>query len=276
MTFGANPTTGTQGALATNQFPISTVAEPGRASGDLTALEGGPGSVDSNSNRTAPVSMYVKDGSDVAQGTTTDVAWSGSGAATAIALLKKLVAELAATLAVNVSQVGGVATQMMTADGIAEANLPITGIGLYNNSGNVADRLRDGGSVGDTVTIGFIAAQTMLFNGGSSDRLRTPTTFIPIASVSITAASPVAVWTPAGGRKFHLMGYCVTSTVAASIIFKDGTTEILRVPVTAGVPQTNPGNFGNGYASGVSNQALNFDVTTTGIVSGYVFGTAEF
>lgn len=92
MTFGANPTTSTQAGLATNQFPISTVAEPGRANGDLTATEGGPGSVDSNSNRTAPVSMYIKDGGDVAQGAATDAAWSGSGAGSVVALLKKLIA----------------------------------------------------------------------------------------------------------------------------------------------------------------------------------------
>src|ERR1022692_801050 len=93
--FGANPTTTTQGSLATNQFPVSTVAVPGTANGDLTALEGGPATTDSNNNKTAPVSMYVKDGGNVAQGTTTDPAWT-SGAGTEIALLKKLIALLAA------------------------------------------------------------------------------------------------------------------------------------------------------------------------------------
>src|SRR6266568_1463316 len=45
-------------------------------------------------------SVSIADGANVAQGTTTDVAWT-SGAGTEIALLKKLVAQLATTLGVS-------------------------------------------------------------------------------------------------------------------------------------------------------------------------------
>ncbi len=114
--FGSNPTTGTQGALSVNQFPLSSVAEPGRANGDLTALEGGPGTVDSNSNRTAPASVYVKDGGDVAQGTTTDAAVTGDNAGTLSAKLRGLTKILADIwdstnhlFHQNVKQVGGTA-----------------------------------------------------------------------------------------------------------------------------------------------------------------------
>lgn len=74
MAFGSNPTTGTQGSLSANQFPLSSVATPNTANGDLTALEGGPVSTDGNGNKTAPASMYVKDGSDVTQGAKADTA----------------------------------------------------------------------------------------------------------------------------------------------------------------------------------------------------------
>lgn len=67
--YGASDTSTT--ALGTNQFPISEVYVP---NGSLTALEGGPASTDSSSKRSAPVSSYVKDGGDVAQGSTTDAA----------------------------------------------------------------------------------------------------------------------------------------------------------------------------------------------------------
>lgn len=89
--FGTNPVTTTQPVLPTNQFPLSSVAVPGAASGNLTALEGGPASTDSNGNSTAPASMYVKDGSDLTQGTTTDAAVTTDVAATISAKLRGLV-----------------------------------------------------------------------------------------------------------------------------------------------------------------------------------------
>lgn len=78
MSFGNNPTTSTQGTLPANQFPLSSVAVPGTSGGNLTALEGGPASTDSNGNLTAPVSMYVKDGGDVTQGAKADTAITDS------------------------------------------------------------------------------------------------------------------------------------------------------------------------------------------------------
>lgn len=76
--------------LLTNQFPVSTVAEPGRPNGDLTATEGGPGSVDSNNNRIAPISAWIKDGGNVVEGSTTDSAITGDTAGTISAKLRGL------------------------------------------------------------------------------------------------------------------------------------------------------------------------------------------
>jgi hypothetical protein len=182
---------------------------------------------------------------------------------------------------INVAQFGGVNTQMATADGVAAANIPEFAIGLYNTSGAVIDRMRDAGSVGDSVTIGLIAAAHYLFNGGSFDRQRTPGKFIPIKNVAVTAGTAQVIWTPGSGKKFHLMGFAVSLSVAGYIIFEDGnagaTAEFLRTPgMAAGVGMTSMGNMGNGYASTTANNALYMDVSASGNINGFLIGTEEF
>jgi hypothetical protein len=179
--------------------------------------------------------------------------------------------------ATNIAQFGGVATQMATGDGIATGNAPEFAIGLYNSSGVSLDRMRDGGSIGDGVTIGFPAAGLMLFNGGSWDRWRTPQVFIPIAAVAVTAGTAASIWTPGAGKKFHLMGFMVSLSVAGYIIFKDNTTEIFRTAaMPAGDGRSNPANFGNGYTSVTANNALKMDVSASGTINGFLMGTEEF
>src|SRR5260221_5148899 len=78
--------------------------------------------------------------------------------------------------------------------------------------------------------------------------------FKPIKAVAITAGTPVAVWTPAAGKRFRLLGFCVVPTVAASILFEDATgagNEFLRFPGTAAVTTAQvPVNVGTyGYLS---------------------------
>ncbi len=76
-----------------------------------------------------------------------------------------------------------------------------------------------------------------------------PFVFKPIKAVAITAGTPVAVWTPASGKRFRLLGFCVVPTVAASVLFEDatgGANEFLRFPPTTA------GNYDNqtAFASG--------------------------
>ncbi len=104
--------------------------------------------------------------------------------------------------------------------------------------------------------------------------------FKPIKAVAITAGTPAPVWTPAAGKRFRLLGFCVNPTVAASILFEDatgGTNEFLRFPLTAAVSTAQvPVNLGQyGYLSTTANNALFLDVTATATVSGYVYGTEE-
>ncbi len=107
-----------------------------------------------------------------------------------------------------------------------------------------------------------------------------PYVFKPIKAVAITAGTPVAVWTPATGKRFRLLGFCLVPTVAASILFEDATgggNEFLRFPLTAAVPTAQvPVNLGtDGYLSLLVNNALFLDVTATATVSGYVYGKEE-
>jgi hypothetical protein len=92
MAFGSNPTTTTQSTLPDDQIYTSSVAVPNTANGDLTALEGGPSSTDTNGNKTAPASMYIKDGGDVTQGAKADTAITDATTAnTKMSFLKGLV-----------------------------------------------------------------------------------------------------------------------------------------------------------------------------------------
>lgn len=84
MTFGTTPLSTT--TIGSNEFPVSAVAVPNTSSGNLTAVEGGPASTDTNGNLTAPVSSYIKDGGSVTLGTLSDSA----GANTVIGQLKQI------------------------------------------------------------------------------------------------------------------------------------------------------------------------------------------
>jgi hypothetical protein len=88
MAFGVTPVD-----TSAPPIPMSSVVPDG--TGTPAALEGGPVySSDATGNK-APASIYVKDGNDLAQGTTTDAAVvNPASAASVIALLKGLLTEL--------------------------------------------------------------------------------------------------------------------------------------------------------------------------------------
>lgn len=118
-------------------------------------------------------------------------------------------------------------------------------------------------------------AGNFVYDGTQWPRMRTPSVFKPIAAVSVTSGTPVAIWTPASGKKFRIMGYHLSLSVAGAIILKDNTTEIYRTPLmAAGIGQASP-PLGNGILSVASNNLLNADVTASGTLTGTVFGTEE-
>lgn len=111
----------------------------------------------------------------------------------------------------------------------------------------------------------------------TADRLRTPTTFKNFSDAAI-GAGEVAIWTPAAGKKFRLMGYVVTQGVATGLVtLRDNTagTTILTIPPhTIGVALAGP-NMGNGILSAAANNVLTAQGVATETLSGYVFGTEE-
>ncbi len=121
----------------------------------------------------------------------------------------------------------------------------------------------------------IIGAAELVYNGSKFERKRTPNVFKTIAAQAVTAETPVDLWTPASGKKFRLMGYALSLSVAGSVILKDDTTEIIRTPLMdAGIGVTGP-NLGNGILSAVADNKLKADVTATGTISGFVFGCEE-
>jgi hypothetical protein len=106
MAYGNNPTTTTQGALPTNQFPASSVYPPNiggsNPTHDFKASGGGPIRIDDDGNPYSEPLVYINDGSDVTQGAKADTAaTSGTGSWSAIALLKGILTKLLGTIAVS-------------------------------------------------------------------------------------------------------------------------------------------------------------------------------
>lgn len=97
----------------------------------------------------------------------------------------------------------------------------------------------------------------------------------PIAAVAVTGGTPVAIWTPAAGNKFRLLGFSVSLSVAGSVIFKDGSTEIARTGTLVANQAFQMPGLANGYVSTAANNALNMDVSASGTVNGFVFGYEE-
>lgn len=102
------------------------------------------------------------------------------------------------------------------------------------------------------------------------------TKFIQLDAQSITHATPVSVYTPTTGKKWRILGYNISTTVAGAIQFEDTTgTEVLRTPLLLAGAPFGSGDMGNGYLSTAANNQLFLDVTVTGVVSGWIGITEE-
>jgi hypothetical protein len=134
-----------------------------------------------------------------------------------------------------------------------------------------------GSNQGDGISGGTRVPSVLgyLFNGATLDRPRTPNTFKTLAALSVTAGTPQAGWTPTSGKKFRLMGFMLSLSVAGAVILKDSGTEVVRTCLmAAGAGLASP-RMGNGILSAAANNVLNIDVTATGTVSGFLFGCEE-
>lgn len=122
-----------------------------------------------------------------------------------------------------------------------------------------------------------VVGQNFLFNGATWDRERTPVIFKSFASTAITAGTGATIWTPAAGKKFRLMGYSISSSVAGQLIFGDnavGTVIARSAAVAAAGIANDGGSWRNGILSGAADRVLKLD-GPTGNVAGMVWGTEE-
>lgn len=139
---------------------------------------------------------------------------------------------------------------------------------------------------------------SLLFNGTTWDRPRTPSIYKTVNVTSATAGNS-AVWTPAAGKKFRLMKFQIngsnlaaTAAAVVTLSFQDNVTGVtigtysVLLPavagVVSGVVDISSGwiDIGNGYLSILANNVLNLNVSAapagaTGSYRVNVCGTEE-
>jgi hypothetical protein len=133
-------------------------------------------------------------------------------------------------------------------------------------------------SAGQTVTASGPLTDTQLRLTAVPVSLSTmpkiPTTFKTLKAVTITTIA--TVWTPATGKKFRLMGGCISVSVAASVLFEDNSagTDIYQSPLLLAAT---PYNFdlGDGVLSAAINNVLKATASAAGTISGTLYGLEE-
>lgn len=130
------------------------------------------------------------------------------------------------------------------------------------------------------------------WNGAAYDRMRVANVF---KTATVTATGSTAVWTPATGKKFRLMGYSMAITGNAiqatagnlEAVLLDAAAAVgigssIFVPAVSlnvlGLVSLNPIALGNGYLSAAANNALNVNLSTAltgGEIRINVWGTEE-
>jgi hypothetical protein len=112
---------------------------------------------------------------------------------------------------------------------------------------------------------------------GVTEQARDPNTFKPVELASATAET--AVWTPASGKAFRILGMVLTASAQTKLTFKDGTglTTIFCVELAANTPlqitETLLGKFGIG--SGAAGRVLTVTRSNAAILNGTIVGTEE-
>lgn len=103
---------------------------------------------------------------------------------------------------------------------------------------------------------------------------RIATNIVNIKAQAITAGTGVSVFTPTAGKKFRILGYHLSLSVAGSILFEDGAgstaNEILRTPLLAAATGQGSGDMGLGSVSSTASNQLYVDATASGNISGWI------
>lgn len=116
---------------------------------------------------------------------------------------------------------------------------------------------------------------TTVWDTSGYSAARSPLVFKSASATVIT--SETTVWTPAAGKKFRLMGFCLTQGVATgAVTLKDNTagTTIFTVPQnTLGAALCV--QLGNGILSAAANNVLTATGVSTETITGTFFGLEE-
>lgn len=149
---------------------------------------------------------------------------------------------------------------------------------LYNGTTLDLSRSVSGDAMAAT---GIRAEVPMRFNGATYDRSRIANVFKIVTTQAVTAATGFTAWSVTGGKKFRLIGYCLSTTNAAAIRFYEGlttalTTERFKSPILAAAGTDSRDVIGgNGLLASAVNMNLNIDVSATTNLTGCVWGTEE-
>jgi len=112
--------------------------------------------------------------------------------------------------------------------------------------------------------------QTSPDGGNTWEPLRRAVLLVPLAAQAIVANTPVTVHAPAGGKKWRLLAYDLSLSVAGSVLVKDAGAEVLRTPtLLAAAPHASP-DMGQGLLSTAAGNTLQLDATASGNVSGWL------
>lgn len=115
-----------------------------------------------------------------------------------------------------------------------------------------------------------------VFNGVTWERFRTAPIYKNISAVVIT--SETTIWTPAAGKKFRLMGFCISQGVATgAVTLKDNTagSTILLIPQNTLGQAVCVSLSVNGILSAAANNVLTATGASTETITGFIFGTEE-
>jgi hypothetical protein len=111
-----------------------------------------------------------------------------------------------------------------------------------------------------------------------SAKIPTPDTFKSIDANAVTAGTEEVVWTPSSGKTIRLLGWRLSSSVAASIQFQDSAasgTIIAQTPVLAAAGIDDRESLGRGIVLASPGNTLKIDVSASATISGMVFGVEE-
>jgi hypothetical protein len=126
----------------------------------------------------------------------------------------------------------------------------------------------------DTVQAAW--APSLLWDPTGFSIPRNATVYKNLSAVVITAET--TIWTPAAGKKFRVMGFCLTQGVATgAVTLKDNTagTTILIIPQnTLGQAICMP-IAANGIQSATAANVLTATGVSTETLTGFVYGTEE-